>query len=223
MLPKALTTITGLLYAALCIFAILVTFPHMKRQLEHGLTFSWPNRSVYIDPEWSDRNNPLAGVSSVNPPDHSANAASNSSGTAYIHPGNPLQWVSILLFILLVGLCVLFLAGYSAIIYADRLRDQRRSDEQLKQEISRIGWRAYLKKSGAKKIAEDECGVLYRRKAMNGSEPLAVLSVLNSTPEPDGSYRRYYLRVPPRITGAREAAAWTFGMRTKEYKPSKET
>ena len=42
-------------------------------------------------------------------------------------------------------------------------------------------------------------------------EPLRVVEVVNSTPEPDGTYRRYLLRVPPTTRTAREAVAWTFG------------
>ena len=42
-------------------------------------------------------------------------------------------------------------------------------------------------------------------------EPLTVVEVVNSTPEPDGSHRRYFLRVPPDTRTAREAVAWTFG------------
>jgi hypothetical protein len=35
--------------------------------------------------------------------------------------------------------------------------------------------------------------------------------------------RRYYLRVPPSITNADEAAAWTFGLETATYLPDQET
>ena len=33
---------------------------------------------------------------------------------------------------------------------------------------------------------------------------------MNSTPEPDGTRRTYFLRVPPQMRTAREAVAWTF-------------
>ena len=36
------------------------------------------------------------------------------------------------------------------------------------------------------------------------------LEVVNSTPEPDGTYAHYFLRVPPTVSTAKEAAAWTF-------------
>jgi hypothetical protein len=38
------------------------------------------------------------------------------------------------------------------------------------------------------------------------------VKVLNATPEPDGTFQDYYLRVPPDVESAREAVAWTFDM-----------
>ncbi|HEY0989576.1 MAG TPA: hypothetical protein VGD80_21050 [Kofleriaceae bacterium] len=56
-----------------------------------------------------------------------------------------------------------------------------------------------------------------------GDEPYVAVEVTNATPEPDGSHRRYILRVPPTITSCREAVAWTFGMTAREYDPDIET
>jgi hypothetical protein len=50
-----------------------------------------------------------------------------------------------------------------------------------------------------------------------------MVEVINATPEPDGSRKRYWLRVPPYMRTAREAVAWTFGLSGKEYAPDKET
>jgi len=47
--------------------------------------------------------------------------------------------------------------------------------------------------------------------------------VTNATPEPDGTVRQYVLRVPPTMTTAREAVAWTFGMDAEEYEPQMES
>ena len=47
-------------------------------------------------------------------------------------------------------------------------------------------------------------------------ERAQVVEVVNATPEPDGSYRRYFLRVPPQVRTAREAVAWTFGFEDAE-------
>jgi hypothetical protein len=50
-----------------------------------------------------------------------------------------------------------------------------------------------------------------------------MVRVKNSTPEPDGTYKEYFLRVPPTIKTAREAVAWTFEMDENEYKPKFES
>ncbi|MCA9801594.1 MAG: hypothetical protein KC777_06385, partial [Cyanobacteria bacterium HKST-UBA02] len=80
----------------------------------------------------------------------------------------------------------------------------------------------FLLDIGAELIGEDECGKLYR-KELEGDEPLVMVRVKNSTPEPDGSYKEYFLRVPPTMTTAREAVAWTFDMNDQEYSPESET
>lgn len=54
-------------------------------------------------------------------------------------------------------------------------------------------------------------------------EPLVMVEVINSTPEPDGSYKRYFLRVPPHIRDADEAVAWTFRLKKEDYHPDVET
>jgi len=50
-----------------------------------------------------------------------------------------------------------------------------------------------------------------------------MVEVRNSTPEPDGMVKNYWLRVPPNMTTAREAVAWTFCLSEREYDPLKET
>ena len=54
-------------------------------------------------------------------------------------------------------------------------------------------------------------------------EPLMFLKVINSTAELDGSYKNYYLCVPPEMQKCKEAVAWTFGMTADEYAPIQET
>lgn len=50
-----------------------------------------------------------------------------------------------------------------------------------------------------------------------------MVEVVNSTPEPDGTHRTYYLRVPPSIRIARPGVAWTFGVDEADYHPEKQT
>jgi hypothetical protein len=50
-----------------------------------------------------------------------------------------------------------------------------------------------------------------------------MVEVKNSTPEPDGSTKRYMLRVPPQIETATAAVAWTFDMDARRYVLEMET
>jgi hypothetical protein len=49
------------------------------------------------------------------------------------------------------------------------------------------------------------------------------VSGLNCSPEPDGTFKVYTLRVPPTVRTAREAVAWTFNLPTEQYRPRIET
>jgi hypothetical protein len=88
--------------------------------------------------------------------------------------------------------------------------------------LERYGFDRYVANTGAMPIHADETGTLYRCE-MAGDEPLVVVSVLNSTTDGDGSRARYVLRVPPDMTEARQAVAWTFGLRPDEYRPVRES
>ncbi len=88
--------------------------------------------------------------------------------------------------------------------------------------IERYGPSRYLQESGAVEIHSDECGTLYRRE-LDGDEALVMVKVINSTAEPDGSFREYFLRVPPDTETARQAVAWTFGLEENEYEPWAQT
>lgn len=88
--------------------------------------------------------------------------------------------------------------------------------------IDRFGAAEYLIASGARQMHSDQYGTLFRKELL-GDEPLVMVRVRNSTAEPDGSFKHYFLRVPPHITTAREAVAWTFEMQTTEYSPHKQS
>jgi hypothetical protein len=74
----------------------------------------------------------------------------------------------------------------------------------------------YVALGGARKVAQDETGVLWRKIWLNFDIWTAV-EVINATPEPDGTHRHYFLQVPANINSAREAVAWTYGMQPDEY------
>src|SRR5262245_36080476 len=78
----------------------------------------------------------------------------------------------------------------------------------------------FVAMGGANRVAEDETGVLWRK--LWGYRGVTIgswtaVEVVNGTPEAGGSHRRYFLRVPSRISTAREAVAWTYGLGSERY------
>ncbi|QBS44788.1 DUF6745 domain-containing protein [Nocardia sp. CS682] len=113
--------------------------------------------------------------------------------------------------------------------FLDSLRaltpEQIRAEENA--ELRRImleyyGYDRYLDESGAQPIHRDETGVLWRIELV-GDEDVVMVEVVNSTPEPDGTHRTYWLRVPPTTRTAREGVAWTFGLGAEIYEPVQQT
>jgi hypothetical protein len=66
------------------------------------------------------------------------------------------------------------------------------------------------------------CDTVRRFGATKHSLTLFV-KVVNSTAEPDGTFKDYYLQVPPHISSSKEAVAWTFGLRADHYNPTFES
>jgi len=79
--------------------------------------------------------------------------------------------------------------------------------------IERFGYDKYM--HNAQVVHEDATGKL--RKQIVGNDTICVVEVVNGTCEPDGSFKKYVLSVPPEITTAIEAVAWTYGLSAKEY------
>ena len=103
-----------------------------------------------------------------------------------------------------------------------QLIESERNAEVRRVMIERYGQARYLLDSGSQQIHSDDFGTLYR-KEIPGDEALLMVKVVNSTPEADGSFKDYFLRVPPTMKRAREAVAWTFGKTEAEYEPAMET
>ena len=96
--------------------------------------------------------------------------------------------------------------------------------------LDRYGIARYLVDSKAERIHEDEFGELYRTE-IHDDEPLVMVKVLNSTQEPDGSRKSYFLRVHPELCPlqtdgdlgapqkltAMNAIASTFGLTGAQY------
>jgi hypothetical protein len=104
---------------------------------------------------------------------------------------------------------------------ADRIRTEANA-ELRRVMLEHYGYDRYLAESGAVPQHRDETGVLWRI-AMAGDEDTVMVEVLNSTPEPDGTTRTYWLRVPPATRTAKEGVAWTFGLTAEEYEPLRQT
>ena len=109
------------------------------------------------------------------------------------------------------------------------------------------GISAYVIDSGAEVVDQSKIGTLWRRPERTirrKTHPtrihlreMMMVEVLNSTPEPDGSVRTYFLRVDPRLRpmkhggvlgdpqplSALNAIASTFGMTGKEYQLAMES
>lgn len=87
-----------------------------------------------------------------------------------------------------------------------------------------VGFEKLLKSKNSKVIHRDESKeqVLFEVKGVF-DEPIRYVRVLNSTPELDGSYKPYFLCVPPTVKTCKAAVAWTFGKDEKDYNPSQET
>ena len=73
----------------------------------------------------------------------------------------------------------------------------------------------YVEQGGAVCVAKDDTGILWRRTWQ--ADSWAVVEVINATPEPDGTRKHFFLQVPPHLQTAREAVAWTYGIRPEVY------
>ncbi|MFI2376323.1 DUF6745 domain-containing protein [Streptomyces sp. NPDC018964] len=103
----------------------------------------------------------------------------------------------------------------------ERIR-QEENAELRRVMLEYYGYDRYLADSGARPLHRDGTGTLWRVE-LDGDEPVVMVEVLNSTPEPDGTHRTYWLRVPPTTRTAREGVAWTFGLGAEAYEPLEET
>ena len=99
--------------------------------------------------------------------------------------------------------------------------------------IERFGADRYMRDAGAIVIDHDERWGTLWRKPRAGDSDMLMLEVVNRSPEPDGSFRHYWLRIQPECRPmptksgmtlgapqpltALNAVASTFGKRGKEY------
>jgi hypothetical protein len=79
----------------------------------------------------------------------------------------------------------------------------------------------FIEQGGAQRVAQDDAGILWRQRWR--WEAWAAVEVINGTPEPDGTHKRYFLQVPPTCRTPREAVAWTYGLSERQYRPAVRT
>ncbi|MEV7900135.1 DUF6745 domain-containing protein [Streptomyces anulatus] len=103
----------------------------------------------------------------------------------------------------------------------ERIRSEENA-ELRRVMLEYYGYDRYLTESGAEPVHRDETGILWRI-ALDGDEDVVMVEVVNSTPEPDGTYRTYWLRVPPATRTAKDGVAWTFGLDGAAYAPVRQT
>jgi hypothetical protein len=75
----------------------------------------------------------------------------------------------------------------------------------------------FIEEGGAHRVMEDDTGILWRQRWR--WEAWAAVEVINGTPEPDGTHKRYFLQVPPTVRTPREGVAWTYGLSERQYRP----
>lgn len=74
----------------------------------------------------------------------------------------------------------------------------------------------FIREGDAYCVSEDETGLLWT-KTWTAWDAWSAVQVQNGTPEPDGTYKQYFLQVPPTVRSARQAVAWTYGLTEHEY------
>jgi hypothetical protein len=107
--------------------------------------------------------------------------------------------------------------GYGADVYSvggvrvtkkiiDRDYDVTDIENEENAEVRRVminlyGQGKFLVDSNATLVHKDDFGELYRKEIKGEPEPLMMVKVVNSTQEPDGSYKDYFIRVDPNAYG----------------------
>lgn len=91
-------------------------------------------------------------------------------------------------------------------------------DAELRRVLVTLSGDRYIEDRGSQ-IHADGWGELWEVPEIEGR----FLRVVDSTPLPDGTRKRYWLRVPRRVDTAHAAVAWTFGLTSETYEPKVET
>lgn len=88
--------------------------------------------------------------------------------------------------------------------------------------IERYGLARLLASSHARVVDNSRFGTLLHV-PLEGGEPMSYLNVFDASAACDGRRREYFIRVPPWMSSAHQAAAWTFKMVPQDYNPHRES
>jgi hypothetical protein len=83
--------------------------------------------------------------------------------------------------------------------------------------IERLGPARFLAARRERLLDRDKLGAIWKVVGLAQQVVYCAGEVENGTREADGTRRRYFLQVPPWMSSAREAVAWTYGLRTDQY------
>jgi len=100
--------------------------------------------------------------------------------------------------------------------------DNERNVEIRRVMMGRYGESRYMQDSNATEIHRDDYGILYH-KPQEDDEDIFMVRAINSSPEPNGEYKVYFLRVPPETKTAKAGLAWMSYQTEETYNPSVET
>lgn len=120
-------------------------------------------------------------------------------------------------------------------ITVDSIRSER-NQEVRRIMVERFGADRFIKEGLGQLRSKDAYGTLYEipRIMEEGGRnafwmvtefdiEMTIVEVVNGTPEPDGTWKKYYLMTPPNMRTAHEAVAWTYGLTAEQYKLVKRT
>lgn len=123
--------------------------------------------------------------------------------------------------------------GYDSLLRQEAISIAKLDSTARSAAIAKFGEDLWIKYAGLKQIHNDGIRSTWSTANLNDDDgnPAVFVRVINSTPEPDGTSKVYWLRVPPNLhtriiftRGYSHAAiSWTFGYASHGYTPIVET
>lgn len=101
--------------------------------------------------------------------------------------------------------------------------------EERRAVIELVGADKIINDRDAVQISRDKYGILWEvdisagGRVHEGVNTMRVVEVINGTPNPDGTKKKYYLPVDRSINTAHQGVAWSYGLSVSEYSPDVRT